>query len=145
MTQTTLEIKTYEPDNVLKQGYFAIFKEIYRELVRNRWLTLQLFKRDLLAVYKQSFIGLLWALIIPLISVSTFVILNRAGIFALGEIKVPYALFAILGLAFWQLFATGLIASANSLVKAGSMIVKINFSKKSLVLASMGQSLISCL
>ncbi|MCP4151051.1 MAG: ABC transporter permease, partial [bacterium] len=47
--------------------------------------------------------------------------------------------------AFWQLFATGLIASANSLVKAGSMIVKINFSKKSLVLASMGQSLISCL
>ena len=138
-------ITTYEPDNSLRKGYLSIFGEIYDELKRNRWLTYQLFKRDFLAVYKQSFIGILWALIIPLVTVGTFVILNRSGVFTIGDINVPYPIYAILGMAFWQLFSTGLVASSNSLVKAGPMIVKINFSKKALVIASTGQSLISFL
>jgi len=142
MTEITT---TYEPDNSLKKGYLSIFSEIFNELKKNRWLTYQLFKRDFFAVYKQSFIGILWALIIPLVSVGTFIILNRSGIFTIGDINVPYPIYAILGMAFWQLFSTGLVASSNSLVKAGPMIVKINFSKKALVIASTGQSLISFL
>jgi len=138
-------IVTYEPDNSLKKGYLSIFSEIFNELKENRWLTYQLFRRDFFAIYKQSFIGIFWAIIIPLISIGTFIILNRAGIFSIGDIDVPYPIYAILGLAFWQLFSTGLIASSNSLVKAGSMIAKINFSKKSLVIASTGQSIISFL
>jgi lipopolysaccharide transport system permease protein len=136
---------TYEPDNSLKKGYLSIFAEIFSELKKNRWLTYQLFKRDFLAVYKQSFVGSFWALILPLISVGTFIILNRSGIFNVGNINVPYPIYAILGMAFWQLFSTGLIASANSLVAAGTMITKINFSKKSLVIASLGRSIVSFL
>lgn len=135
-------VTTYEPDNSLKKGYFSIFMEILNELKKNRWLTYQLFKRDFLSVYKQSFIGIFWALIIPLVSVGTFIILNRSGIFNIGDINVPYPIYAILGMAFWQLFSTGLIASANSLVAAGTMITKINFSKKSLVIASLGRSIV---
>jgi len=138
-------ITTYEPDNSLKKGYFSVFGEIFKELRQSRWLTWQLFKRDFFSLYKQSFIGILWALIVPLVSVGTFIILNRAGIFKIGAINVPYPIYAILGMAFWQLFATGLINSSNALVKAGSMIVKINFSKKSLVIASWAQSIIAFL
>ena len=138
-------ITTYEPDNSLKRGYLSIFREIWNELKKNRWLTYQLFKRDFLAVYKQSFIGSFWALIIPLVSVGTFIVLNRSGIFNIGDIDVPYPIYAILGMAFWQLFSTGLMASANSLVAAGTMIAKINFSKKSLVIASLGRSIVSFL
>ena len=136
-------ITTYEPDNSLKKGYLSIFSEIFTELRKNRWLTYQLFKRDFFAIYKQSFIGILWALIIPLVSVGTFIILNRSGIFTIGDIDVPYPIYAILGMAFWQLFSAGLVASSNSLVKAGSMIARINFSKKALVIASIGQSIVS--
>ena len=142
MTET---ITTYEPDNSLKKGYLSIFSEIYNEFKRSKWLTYQLFKRDFFTIYKQSFIGILWALIIPLVSVGTFIVLNQSGVFTIGDINVPYPIYAILGMAFWQLFATGLVASSNSLVKAGSMIAKINFSKKALVIASMGQSLVSFL
>lgn len=138
-------ITTYEPDNSLKKGYLAIFSEIFSELKKNRWLTYQLFKRDFFAVYKQSFIGVLWALIIPIVSVGTFIVLNQAGVFIIGDIGVPFPIFAILGMAFWQLFSAGLITSSNSLVNAGSMIAKINFSKKSLVIASTGQSIVSFL
>jgi lipopolysaccharide transport system permease protein len=87
--------------------------------------------------------GFLWAFIVPLMSVGSFIVLSNAGLFKIGSIDVPYPIYAVLGMAFWQLFSMGLIASTNSLVNAGSMITKINFSKKSLVIASVGQSVIS--
>jgi lipopolysaccharide transport system permease protein len=136
------EIMTYEPDNSIKKGYLSLWKEITKELRENKWLIYQLFKRDFFAIYKQSLIGVFWAFIIPIISIGTFIILNRSGVFQFGEIEVPYPIYAILGMAFWQLFSTGLITASNSLVKAGSMLEKINFSKKSLVLSSAAQSII---
>jgi len=136
------EITTYEPDNSIKKGYLSLWKEISRELRENKWLIYQLFKRDFFAIYKQSLIGVFWAFIVPVISVGTFIMLNHSGVFNFGNIEVPYPIYAILGMAFWQLFATGLISTSNSLVKAGSMLVKINFSKKSLVIASAAQSFI---
>ncbi len=137
------EIITYEPDNSIKKGYLSLWKEIFHELNNNKWLTFQLFKRDFFAIYKQSLMGVFWAFIVPVISVGTFIILNSSGIFDFGEIEVPYPIYAILGMAFWQLFSTGLLNTSNSLVKAGSMLIKINFSKKSLVIASGAQSLIA--
>ena len=138
-------ITTYEPDNSLKKGYISLFREIFNEVKNNKWLTYQLFKRDFIAVYKQSFIGILWVLIVPLVSVGTFIVLNQSGIFNIGEIDVPYPIYALLGMAFWQLFATGVVACSNSLVSAGAMLTKINFSKKSLVIASTGRSIVTFL
>ncbi|MGD0170810.1 MAG: hypothetical protein ABSB81_01595 [Halobacteriota archaeon] len=70
-------------------------------------------------------------------------VLNGAGVLNVGAMSVPYPLYAILGTALWGPFATGVVASSNSLVAAGPMITKINFSKKSLVIASMGQALLA--
>ena len=136
---------TYEPDNSLKKGYLLIFKDIFDEIIQNKWLIYQLFKRDFSAMYKQSLVGIFWAFILPVISVGTFIILRRSGVFETGDINVPYPIYAILGMAFWNLFSTGLIAGANSLVKAGEMVIKINFSKKSLVIASIAQSFVAFL
>ncbi|HQP92222.1 MAG TPA: ABC transporter permease, partial [Candidatus Omnitrophota bacterium] len=136
------KVTVYLPDNNLKKGYFALFKEIFFELKDNGWLTYQLFKRDFFASYKQSFVGFFWVFILPLISVLTFVLLKRAGVFTTGDISVPYPVFAISSMAFWQIFSAGIIASANSFVKAGDMIIKINFSRKSLVIASVAQAII---
>jgi lipopolysaccharide transport system permease protein len=136
------EVTTYEPDNSIKKGYISLWKEIFLELKHNKWLIYQLFKRDFFTIYKQSLGGVLWAFVVPIMSIIIFIILNNSGIFNFGEIEVPYPIYAILGMAFWQLFSTGLISISNSLVKAGSMLVKINFSKKSLVIASASQSLV---
>ena len=141
----TEKITIYEPDNSLRKGYRSIFCEIFNELKKNRWLTFQLFKRDFYTLYKQSFIGVLWVIVISIVSVGTFIVLNQSGVFTIGDIDVPYPIYAVLGMAFWQLFSTGLIASSNSLIAAGSMITKINFSKKSLVIASIGQAIVSFL
>ncbi len=136
------ETVTYEPDNSIKKGYISLWKEIFHELNNNKWLTLQLFKRDFFTIYKQSLGGVLWAFVVPIMSIIIFIILNNSGIFNFGEIEVPYPIYAILGMAFWQLFSTGLLSTSNSLVKASSMLAKINFSKKSLVIASAARALV---
>lgn len=136
---------TYEPDDILKKGYGTVFTEIFNDIGTSGWLTWQLFKRDFLAIYRQSFIGVFWAVVIPFVSVGAFVILNNSGVFNCGVISVPYPVYAMFGMAFWQLFSIGLIAGSNSLVNAGSMVVKIKFSKKSLVIASTCQALVSFL
>ncbi len=140
MNQTEV---VYEPENYIKKGYRTLLAEIYEDIRANRWLTWQLFKRDFITLYKQSFLGLFWIFVVPIVSVGTFATLKKSGLFSVGEVEVPYPIYAVLGISFWQLFATGLIGSSNSLVKAGSMLTQINFSKKSLVIASVGQSIVS--
>ncbi len=135
-------ITIYEPDNLLKKGYLSIFNQIFTELMENRWLTYQLFRRDFLSSYKQSFLGVLWAIIFPLVSIAVFIALNRSGILNIGDIGVPYSIYALIGMAVWQFFSNGLVACSNSLINAGPMILKINFSKKSLVIAAAGKAII---
>ena len=139
------EITVYRPDNSLRRGYLSLVGDIARELSQTRWLTYQLFKRDLFAFYKQSIIGVVWVVVLPLITVGTFIVLRGSGVVATGEISTPYPIYAVLGVAFWQLFAQGLVSGANSLVAGGDMITRINFSKKALVIASTGRTVVSFL
>lgn len=141
----TDNIASYRPDNCLRQGRIGLAKEIYHDVVANRWLTLQILKRDMFAMYKQSIAGLLWLLINPIAIVATYMVLSKSQVFNIGKIGAPYPIYAILGMSVWQLFAVGLVGSANSLVNAGTMISKINFSKKSLIIASVGSSILSFL
>jgi len=135
----------YVPDNELRRGFFAIFQSIATEIRKNGWLIWQLFRRDFIVQYRQSLIGFFWAVLIPLVTVGTFALLNRSGLFRLAAIPVPYPIFAVFGLMIWQIFAIGLVTCSDALVKAGSMIVKINVSKKSLLLAAFLQSAVAFL
>lgn len=76
-------------------------------------------------------------------SVVALVVLSQSGLFDVGALKVPYPVYALVGLLFWQLFSTGVFSCSNALVQAGAMITKINFSKKALVLASMGRTFVT--
>lgn len=134
---------SYYPDNCLRKNIFGFFADIIGEIHQNKWLTYQLFKRDLNALYKQSIFGFLWIFVNPLFYVGTFIVLRSTGTFAIDNVNVPYPIYAVFGMSFWQLFTVSLTTSSNSLVAAGSMITKINFSKKSLVLASISTALIS--
>lgn len=135
--------KVYFSDKLVKGGWFAIWRDIGGELYQMKELTWRMFLRDFKAMYQQSVLGYFWAVIVPLISVGLFVYLNQAGLFSVGHIEVPYTVYAVVGMAFWQLFAPGLVASGQSLVNAGSLIVKINFPRESLVFAAFGTGLVS--
>ena len=137
--------RVYEPDRFVRVGFFASWKEMAISLFQSRELIWRLFVRDFSAKYRQSLLGILWALLNPIITVGIFVFLNRAGILNIGETSVPYPVFALIGLSIYGIFSTGLSVCSNSIIGAGSMVVKINFPKISLVIASMGQSVVDFL
>ena len=133
-----MEKEIYEPNKYLKLG-IKIWPTMFGELRDCKDLIWRLFMRDLTAKYKQSVLGCLWVLIMPFIAIGTFMYLNRTGILNIGDVGVPYPLYALIGLAVFQLFSTGLAAGCNSLVSASDMITKINFPRESLVIASLAQ------
>ena len=140
MREDKINHNLYTPNRYLKLG-IKIWLKMLRELTGNRELIWRLFVRDFLAKYKQTVLGILWAVIMPLLMIGSFVILNKTGLLNIGKTEVPYPLFALIGLSIWQLFATGLSACANSVLQAGSMVVKVNFPKESLVIAALAQSI----
>lgn len=135
----------YFPDKSIRQGYASLFREMYREAVDSRWLTWQLFRRNFSATYRQSVLGIFWALLVPLASVGTFIYLNSAGILSTGSTSVPYPLFAVAGVALWQVFSVGLTLSTNSLHAARPLIEKINFPREAIVISAVAQGIIPSL
>ncbi|MBI5598351.1 MAG: ABC transporter permease [Deltaproteobacteria bacterium] len=123
-------------------GLFLTMRLMWRELLSARELIWRLFLRDFFARYRQSAIGIAWAVLMPIITVGMFVGMNSAGILSIGDVGIPYPLYALIGLTVWNVFTVGATASSGALVNAGAMVVKINFPKISLVFAAMGQSIV---
>lgn len=124
---------------------FFVTRSMFQEIFSSRELIWRLFLRDFSAKYRQSVFGILWAVLLPVITVGMFVGMNRSGLLVIGDINIPYPLYALIGLTIWNIFSVGLVASTQSLVLAGPIIVKINFPKTALPIAASGQSIFELL
>lgn len=138
------QVRRYRQDDLAGWGP-KVWGEMSGELWRSRELMWRLFVRDFIAKYKQSILGVSWAVIMPLMVVGVFVFLNRSGILNVGETGVPYPLYALIGLTVWQVFSGGLTACSGAIVAGGSMVSKVNFPKEALVVAAFGQVIIETL
>ena len=121
------KISIYIPERPIKQGYLFLIKEMFSDIAASRWLTYQIFKRNFAGAYRQSTLGIFWAFIVPFGSVGIFIFLNQSGIFNVGETQVPYPLFALTGMALWQVFSVGVTIGPTSLIAAGPMIKRTDF------------------
>jgi lipopolysaccharide transport system permease protein len=99
----------------------------WRDLWRYRELFYFLAWRDILVRYKQTAIGLAWALIRPLLMmvILTIVFNTVAGLPSTG--RVPYPLLVFAAMLPWQFFATALGESSVSLIGNANLISKVYF------------------
>lgn len=99
----------------------------WRDLWRYRELFFVLAWRDIAVRYKQTVIGVAWALLRPLLTmiVLTVVFSRLAKLPADGA--APYALMVFAGLLPWQFFAASLADSSNSLLSNANLISKVYF------------------
>jgi lipopolysaccharide transport system permease protein len=102
-------------------------KNYWRDLWRYRELFYFLAWRDILVRYKQTVIGVAWALIRPFLTmiIFTFIFNKVARLPAPGN--VPYPLLVFAAMLPWQFFSTGLGESSNSLIGNANLISKIYF------------------
>jgi lipopolysaccharide transport system permease protein len=97
--------------------------------------------RDIKVRYKQTVLGILWAIIQPLFMmiIFTFFFGRLAGIPSDG---VPYPIFAYAGLVPWTFFANAVVSSGNSLIGNSSLITKVYFPRMIIPIAAVGAGLI---
>jgi lipopolysaccharide transport system permease protein len=102
---------------------------------RHYWLDLwryrELFRvlawRDLSVRYKQTVIGVLWALIRPFLTMLVFTIIFGRIAKLPTDGNAPYALMVFAGILPWTLFSTGLSEASNSLINNEKLISKVYF------------------
>jgi lipopolysaccharide transport system permease protein len=102
-------------------------KNYWKDLWRFRELFYILSLRDIKVRYKQTVLGVLWAIIRPLLTmyVLTFVF-GRVAKMDTQSI-VPYTIIVFAGLLPWQFFSNSLTESSNSLIGNTNLITKVYF------------------
>jgi lipopolysaccharide transport system permease protein len=97
-----------------------------REIWRFRELWLFLTWRDIKVRYRQTVLGVLWAVIQPLFAMLIFTLFfgRLAGMPSDG---IPYPLFAYAGLLPWLFFSNAVTQGSNSLVNSAHLITKVYF------------------
>jgi len=102
-------------------------RNYWRDLWRYRELFLILAWRDIAVRYKQTVVGIAWAIIRPSLTTIIFtVVFSRiAKLPAPGA--VPYGLLVMAGMLPWQFFSTSLSESSSSLISNANLISKIYF------------------
>lgn len=97
-----------------------------RELLGHHELLYFLVWRDLKVRYKQTALGIAWAVLQPLLlmGILTLFLGRMAGI---RPDAVPYHIFVLAGLVPWALFSQSLAAAGNSLVDSAGLLTKVYF------------------
>ena len=91
--------------------------------------------RDLKVRYKQTFIGVAWAIFQPLVSMVVFTVFF-GGLAKIPSDGTPYPIFVFTGLLFWQFFSTALADTSNCLVLNQAIITKVYFPRLILPLST---------
>ncbi len=102
-------------------------KNYWSDLWRYRELFYFLAWRDILVRYKQTVIGIAWAVIRPFLTTVVFtVVFSRIAKLPAPD-SIPYPLLVMAAMLPWQFFSTALTESSNSLIGNSNLISKIYF------------------
>ncbi len=130
----------------LSEGEFTIAPPQKLSLnLRELWTYRELFYfftwRDVKVKYKQTVLGIFWAILQPLfmMMVFTFFFSRTLNIETQG---IPYPLFVFSGLVLWNVFSTGITNAGNSMVSNANIIKKIYFPRLIIPVSAILTSLI---
>ena len=101
-------------------------RQYWKDLWRYRELFYFLAWRDILVRYKQTAIGMAWALIRPFLTMVVFSLVF-GKLANLSSEGAPYPIMVFAGMLPWQFFANSLSECSNSLITNANLISKVYF------------------
>lgn len=102
-------------------------KNYWKDMWQYRELFQMLAWRDIAVRYKQTLIGVLWAVIRPVLTMVVFTIVFGRIARLPSEGNAPYALMVFAGMLPWTFFSSALSDASTSLVSNASLIAKVYF------------------
>lgn len=130
----------YTPESSLASPG-KLVRAMFQDLLASRELAWRLAVRDISAQYRQAFLGILWAFILPLANTVTWIFLSETGIVSVGETALPYPVYVFSGSMLWAILMDAVNAPLNQTIAAKSMLAKLNFPRESLVISGIYQTL----
>jgi lipopolysaccharide transport system permease protein len=128
----------YTPESQLRRP-IDLFKQMWRDLLASRELAWRLMVRDIKAQYRQSFLGIVWAFLPPIVMAVGFTLANDANVINVGETDIPYPAYVMFSTALWQTFVEALNGPVQAVTVAKPMLARVNFPRESLILAKVGE------
>jgi ABC-type polysaccharide/polyol phosphate export systems, permease component len=126
-----LETKIYQKENNLRLG--KLIKETVSDIYSSRFLAKQLAVRDIKSQYRQSYFGMIWAVITPLATAAVWIFLNSSGTLRISDTGIPYPVYAFSGTLLWSIITESINSPMNSTNAARGILSKINFPKEALI------------
>lgn len=120
-------------------------RHYWRDLWRYRELFYFLAWRDILVRYKQTVIGIAWAVLRPLLTMIIFTIIFGKLAKLPTEGAAPYAIMVFAAMLPWQFFASSVSEASNSLVGNANLISKVYFPRLIVPASSMITSFVDFL
>lgn len=97
------------------------------------YLAKQLASRDIKAQYRQSLLGIFWALSPVIMSAAVWIFLQGTGTIKLSSTNIPYPLYVVIGTTFWSVLVDCLLMPTDIINSNKSIITKVNFQKEALI------------
>lgn len=113
------------PELIIEAGRTE--RQYWRDLWRYRELFYFLAWRDILVRYKQTVIGMAWALIRPFLTMVVFTVVFGTLAKLPTEGGAPYPILVFAAMLPWQFFANSLSECSNSLITNSNLISKVYF------------------
>lgn len=133
-----MPLKVIEP--VEREGIITALREVWRY----RELVLLLAWKDYRVRYRQTAVGVLWAVLQPVLAAVTFVLIfGRFN--ELSSTGVPYPLYVYSGLVAWQFFSGSVGDASSSLVQSSTMVTKVSFPRLAIPLSKVFVQLVDLL
>jgi homopolymeric O-antigen transport system permease protein len=107
-----------------------------RELRAYHELMFFLIWRDVKVKYKQTVLGVAWAIIVPFTQMVVFTLVFHGALHVKPEYHVPYPLFVFTAMLPWTYFTSCLSASSGSIVGNQNLITKVFFPRLIIPLAA---------
>jgi lipopolysaccharide transport system permease protein len=137
-------ITIYTPDSLLASP-LRMAREMSRDLASSRELAWRLTVRDLSAQYRQTFLGFLWAIILPLANTLVWVFLSRSGVVNVSDTPLPYPVYVFTGTMLWAILMDALNAPLQIVTASKLMLSRINFPREALVVTGLYQTIVNAL
>lgn len=128
-----LETRVYQKERTIKIG--ALLKASLKDIYSSRFLARQLAERDIKAQYRQSYLGIIWAFVTPLVTAFVWIILNSSGTVRLSDTGIPYPVYVFSGTLIWSIVVASINSPMQSTNAARGILTKINFPKEALLVS----------
>jgi lipopolysaccharide transport system permease protein len=128
----------HTPESLLRHP-ILLFKQMWWDLLASRELAWRLLVRDLSAQYRQSFLGIAWALLPPIFMAAGFTLANESKAISVGQTDIPYTAYVMFSTALWQTFVDALNGPVQAVTLAKPMLARVNFPREAIILAKLGE------